>query len=177
MLGRKQQTIARLVLIAVIIAAVLGGSHRSLAAKRADVAELLVTGTGQDGSILEDRRTQLEICANTAAVAERYLDASLVSDLRQAAQSALASDTLEGYDTARALAEQVLNELEQTDGLTEQDANYVTAFRSQLESYDMVIARNGYNDAARTFNEAVLGVFPANLLGGLTGIRPLEVYE
>ena len=97
--------------------------------------------------------------------------------LGEAAQSALASDTLEGYDTARALAEQVLNELEQTDGLTEQDANYVTAFRSQLESYDMVIARNGYNDAARTFNEAVLGVFPANLLGGLTGIRPLEVYE
>ena len=177
MSGFKKRSVAVTVLILVIVIAVVGGSHRSLAAERRQVEALLQTGTGEDGSILEDRRRQMEICSNTAAVAERYLDASLVQDLREAAQTALSSDTLQGYDRARTLAEEALDELEQMDRLSQQDADYVASFRSQLESYDIVIVRNGYNDAARRFNEDILGRFPAKVLGSLTGIQPLEVYE
>ena len=173
----KKRSTAAVILILVIVLSVVGGSHRSIAAERNKVEVLLETGTGKDGSILEDQRRQTQICANLASVAERYLETGLVQNLQNAAQAALSSDTLQGYDQVRTLAKEMLETLEQMDCLSQKDADYVRSFQSQLESYDLIIARNGYNDAARSFNEKVLGTFPANLLGRLTGIHPLEVYE
>ena len=173
----KKRSTAAVILILVIALSVVGGSHRSIAAERNKVEVLLETGTGKDGSILADRKSQLGICANAASVAERYLSTDEVAALRSAVETATNSGTEEDYRAARQLADKVLAKLDAESGLSKSDQDYVSAFQSQLESYDLIIARNGYNDAARSFNEKVLGTFPANLLGGLTGIHPLEVYE
>lgn len=173
----KKRGVAIVITAVVIVAAVFGGSHRSLAACRSKADALYETGTGADGSIAQDRLTQMDICANTASLAEQYGSGEAAARLRQAVQRARETNGREGYDEARALADELLGALGAMSSLTQQDAGYVRTFLSQLDSYDAVIARNGYNAAARAFNEEVLGRFPANVLGPLTGVRPLEVFE
>ncbi|MCI8594204.1 MAG: hypothetical protein HFF09_02985 [Oscillospiraceae bacterium] len=174
----KKRPVAIFITAVVIVAAILGGSHRSLAALRNDALKLFEQGAEGDGvGVKSDLERRVDICANVYAVAVRYLpeDNGGMADLKANLNEPDPLDVFIHSDMV-ASAQSVLGQLEQLE-LSEQDADYVSSFKSQLESIGYTIGRDPYTAAAGNFNDNVLGRFPASVLGPLTGVRPLEVFE
>ena len=61
--------------------------------------------------------------------------------------------------------------------LTLWDAKYLSGFEAQLESGVSTIARDPYTIMAAEYNDKTLQGFPANILGRLTGVKELPVYQ
>lgn len=166
--------------LAVVVIATLFGSHRSLNALREEALAVFEQGQYGDGlGVRSDLEKQQGVCANVRTVADRNLSAD------DAALKELAALCDKGYDPqdpamaqkARAAAGQTLDRLDELDGVSEKDRGYVSDLRAELASLELTISRDPYNDLAEDFNQKTLAGFPANILGGLTGIKPLNVYR
>ncbi|MEG2989569.1 MAG: hypothetical protein RR807_09210, partial [Oscillospiraceae bacterium] len=57
--------------------------------------------------------------------------------------------------------------------LSEKDAGYVRDFSVEVASQMAIISHSEYGVLSAAYNSDVLGGFPANVLGKLTGITPL----
>lgn len=161
-----------LVLAAAVAFGTLFGSHRSLNAERKKVE-------GQNSYVTKDLETRAATASNLYTVASRYLPEdgetmqSLRSDLDYLAEDP--GDVM-AYADLVSVARAVFSLLEDVT-LSDQDAKYVANFEAQIESGVDTIARDPYTVAAREFNEQTLGAFPASVLGVLTGVRTLPVYQ
>ena len=168
----KSYTGGMVVLAVVIVLSVLLGSHRSLVSERAKVEE-------QFAPIAGDLQDCLDITANVLTVGERYLEESDLTGLEGSRN--MLSDwhgISNGYTAYARLQEEaaaVLDRLEECE-LTDKDREYVQGFRTDLASEADTISRDGYNNAAETFNSKVLGAFPANILSKLTFVAPAELF-
>lgn len=160
------------VLAVVLVLSVLLGSHRSLVSQRAKVE-------AQFAPIAGDLQDCLDITANVLTVGARYLEAgelTALADSREAlgGEQGIA-DRYADYTRLQTEAAAVLDRLEGCQ-LTEKDRQYVRGFRTDLASEADTIARDGYNQAAETFNRKVLGAFPANILSRLTSVAAAELF-
>ena len=168
----KTYTGGMVVLAVVIVLSVLLGSHRSLVSERAKVEE-------QFAPIAGDLQDCLDITANVLTVGERYLEESDLAGLEGSRN--MLSDwhgISNGYTAYARLQEEaaaVLDRLEECE-LTDKDREYVQGFRTDLASEADTISRDGYNNAAETFNSKVLGAFPANILSKLTFVADAELF-
>ena len=168
----KSYTGGMVVLAVVIVLSVLLGSHRSLVSERAKVEE-------QFAPIAGDLQDCLDITANVLTVGERYLEESDLAGLEGSRN--MLSDwhgISNGYTAYARLQEEaaaVLDRLEECE-LTDKDREYVQGFRTDLASEADTISRDGYNNAAETFNSKVLGAFPANILSKLTFVADAELF-
>ena len=168
----KTYTGGMVVLAVVIVLSVLLGSHRSLVSERAKVEE-------QFAPIAGDLQDCLDITANVLTVGERYLEESDLAGLEGSRN--MLSDwhgISNGYTAYARLQEEaaaVLDRLEECE-LSDKDREYVQGFRTDLASEADTISRDGYNNAAETFNSKVLGAFPANILSKLTFVADAELF-
>lgn len=161
-----------LVLTAAVIFGVFFGSHRSLNGERKKVA-------GQNENVMMDLETRVGTAHNLCTVAGRYLPpddeylTALSGDLAYADEHP--EDETAFADLVPA-ARAVIMKLKDA-ALSEQDARYLSNFETQIESGVDTISRDPYTAAARRFNEETLGGFPARILGALTGVKELPVYQ
>lgn len=175
----KSRKAAFAITAGVMVASTLLGCHRSLAKERNTVLAVFEQGAYGDGiGVGSDLGRQQDVCANLSTVARRYLpgdDADLKALDGFLDQRGDTQDP-ETVLKERRTAQRVLEKLEEAD-LSDQDARYVSGFAAELESIALTIAADPYTQLARTFNQKTLGAFPASVLGPLTGVRALPVYQ
>lgn len=176
----KEYTRAAAVLAAVVVLGTVFGSHRSLAAERGKVEALATTETN-GGCVTGDLLSAANTAANLATMGEKYhLNDEMLSSLRQATLDLRQADDLgEGQEAFEVLAGKVyaaVEALRQME-LTEKDATYVEGFWTDFVAAAHRMSYDDYNAHAVSFNEKILGRFPGNVLGGLTGVKELPVFE
>ena len=172
----KTRKAAAIVLILSVAFGTLYGSHRSLNKWRS-VYE------ANNYLVMKDLQTRVNVCQNLCTVAGRYLPdndpqwMTLEGTLRMVdPKGDLHGQEPGNYKKLSDQAKTLIGVLE-TQNLTAQDAQYVSGFKAQLESLEFTIAHDDYNQMAKRYNEENAGSFPANILGPLTGVGPLPIYE
>lgn len=167
-----------------VVASTLLGSHRSLAAVRRGVEKTITQGADGSGySIATDSQDMVNIARNLMTVAKKYLpaDHALFADLEEYCQSLEQAKTAfewkNGQNGVQAVCQSIQMALTQTPEVSEQDRAYLAGFQVDLEAAAHSVAMDPYNGLARDFNDNVLGKFPANVLGKLTFISPLETFD
>lgn len=172
----KTRKAAVLILILSVAFGTLYGSHRSLNRWRSMYE-------ANNTFVMKDLQTRVNVCQNLCTVAGRYLPDN--DPGRMAVEGTLRMVDPKGDPHGREpgnykrLSEQAKELIGALEGqpLTDQDAQYVSGFKAQLESLDYTIAHDDYNQMAKRYNEEDLGAFPANVLAPLTGVGPLPIYE
>lgn len=178
--NRKTAVIA---LAVCVVFGLLFGTHRTLTGLRAQVETVFVAGEMGDGlSIDRDLTKRAQTASNLVTVAKRYLDGSdpLLNAVQTASQ-ALSDARGPGakFDANMALTD-AFNSLYlalEGQSLSDEDAKFREKLNTEFLSLEKTIGHDGYNRMADEFNRTVLGAFPASMLGGLTGVRPLELFQ
>lgn len=178
----KNRTVARFITIIVIILATLIGAGSSLRRLRKEAEDIFYLGEDRDGTgIQHDLEMIMSYSYNLTTVASRYMDAehSLISAVRKNRDTLAQAETPgQKYEAAQNLL-QAVTELYTYMGslpLSESDQKFRNSLYADINSHNIIISRSTYNQHAREFNNT-LKRFPANILGTLTFVRPLELYE
>jgi hypothetical protein len=177
----KQRKTAWAITILVVLAASLLGAWTSLGKLRTETADMFVKGvTRDDPGIQHDLDWLMELAHNLTVVGGRYLDEAdpqLQAVRKAREQLSAAASPAAKYDAADRLvaaSAALILSLGQRE-LEARDSQYNQSIKADMESRWLIIARNEYNDKAAKFNE-LLEQFPANVLGKLVGVQPLELF-
>lgn len=184
----QNKATAVLVMVVMIAAGTLIGSHNSLSKVATKAQNIFYTGVNNDGlSIESDLNTRSELARNLATVASAYLP----SDSIALASISTARDNLKSASTIKekAAANKALDEavftlysLLEKDGITNKEelvSNFSknpTRIYTDFRSFGDTIKHDKYNEYALEFNE-ILTTFPSNLLSKVTFIKPLELFK
>ncbi len=178
----KKRGIAYTILALTLVFGTLFGSWRSLTAERRDATEAFYVGTDQSGyGIATNLDLRVEYARNLCKIAARY-DASAETTAVEDACSALESAESFGdkYEANNTLTDAVdaLDLTLQNLSLSQEDESYRKSLTADIASYEMKIDKlaTDFNAEIRQFNDHILGGFPANIFGGLTGINEVEEY-
>ena len=166
----KSTRTALIVTAAVILAAALFGSHRSLNALRKEALTVFSQGEYGDGiGVRSDLARRADACANLCTVAKN-------SGLGEAPQVEALRGQVEAFRAGDGPAHEVVDLLSGAE-LSEASRRDLSDLKATLDSIALRIRRDPYTGLAQDFNTKTLAAFPANVLGGLTGVRPLTVYQ
>jgi len=178
----QKRSFASAVLIACIVAGLLIGTARPLGRMADEVEALFYYGENGDGyCIRKDLEERAISATNMVTVASRYLDSgnTALTTLRDAINALSAAKTIgDKYDANEALtaaAAGLVAELGKLE-LSEKDAKYISGLRTELQSRNDTISRNGYNAAALDYN-SLLERFPTRVLAGVLSIDKMEYFR
>lgn len=177
----KSYTGALTLLAVVIVLALPLGCLRSVHAERAKVLEVFEQGTAGDGySASSDLQARISIGKNLYTLAGRYPEAGVGSELAGAvswAEENARPDTGAFPEADAALGKACAQAIDalRVAGVSERDEGYLRGFEVELEAAADRMRRDGYNIAARRFNEKVLGGLPASLLRGMRIVKELPL--
>lgn len=178
----KNRAFALAVMLLLIVGGILIGSHRPLAEMSARVEAAFYDGVDGDGyGIAGDLEDRADAALNLTTIASKYLDAGdplllAVNEARR--ELAEASSPAEKYRADQRITESTtrLYEHLRTLELAEKDASYNEKLQAELLGKADILSRSEYNRLAEEYNRT-LSQFPANVLGGLTGIRSAEYFR
>lgn len=170
--------IARIVLVAAIILALVFGGGGALMDRRVATEAQFYANSESISAELNEMRSNAAVLASIAA---KYDSAnqSFISDLNAAVALLDESKDVDAkYQASLKLDSAVENVYSNLTGLKlgdmdAQDARY--AYKN-FSSAQMRIEHDGYNALAAEFNSE-LRKFPANLLGVLRGVKPLSLFQ
>ncbi len=174
--------VALLLCLLMIVGSCLLGAGTGLRQLRRQTQEVFVLG--KDGSGLGVQRDLQELASqgyNMTVIARRYLpedDAALAAVAGQQEALLAAATPKEKHRAAQELtasAKLLAATLEATE-LNTEDQNFLQQVLVDLSNTQRMLAGNDYNPSAAQFNRVLSG-FPANILGPVTGVHPLELYE
>lgn len=178
----QNRAVAVLLCVIMILAACVLGTGGGLAQLREQTEGYFYTGTSKrETGLNAELNTLAGECYNMTVIAARYLpeDQTEITAIRQKRVELSAAATpgekrlvMEEMVSATGL---LWGELQAVD-LSAQDKDLLAKCDSNMEQTMDLITHNGYNGAAAYYN-STLKRFPANLLGPLTGARPMELYE
>ncbi|MDR1192611.1 MAG: LemA family protein [Peptococcaceae bacterium] len=177
----QKRPVAVAAMVLMILVGALAGGHNSLNHLRAVAAAVFTNGAAGDGAGIDrDLRERGEAAYNMVVVARKYLpeDHGLIQATLAARQSLDEAATVRHKAAADKELAAAVADLYQALGamsLSELDAPYPRRLYTDFQSRGDSISHDPYNFRASAFNEA-LDTFPASLLGGLTGIQPLELF-
>ncbi|MCL1849437.1 MAG: LemA family protein [Clostridiales bacterium] len=178
----KKNSIAAFAMVMMILAGTLIGSHNSLVSLRDKAAGVFVIGARGDGiGIQGDLRERDNAAYNMVVIARKYLpeDNALIQNVlnaRKALDSASSVRQKAAADRELAIAVKDLYDVLSGMALSDQDARYPQRLYTDFYSRGETISHDPYNQTAAEFNRILAG-FPAGVLGGLTGIQPLELFQ
>lgn len=165
----------------IVAVSLLLGAGSSLGKLRGTADRVFTEGvSAKEPGIQYDLDWLLDLGHNLLVIAERYLPAtspemSAVEDARAKLQTASGpARKFDGAERLIAASSQLSHQLGKLE-LEERDAHYVRSLTSDIESRWLIIGRNPYNEQAEGFNRE-LARFPANVLGAVTRIKPLELF-
>ena len=179
----KKRSTALIILVLVVIAGTLFGTHRSLSQARSQVAAIYLSGTENDGygidNKLDQRRDKANDLCKIAAKYDAEAEIAAVKEAISAINEAENASEACAADLALTEACDALDAKLQSLSLSEEDEGYRVSLMADLSSYSLQLQRLAadYNSAAADFNDNTLGIFPANLLGPLTGVREVEAFS
>ena len=166
----------------IILVSIFAGSGNSLGKLRAEAEDVFFRGADLDNmGILYDTERIAAECSNLITVASRYMQESdpaikRLQENRQALLSAVGPGE-SGIALVNVLAsEEALYQAMELLPLNEQDERFRSSLHTNINSHHRIIAASPYNRLAQEFNQT-LRKQPAKLLGALTGIEPLELFE
>ena len=172
----KSTKTALAITLAVMVIATLFGSHRSLNAVRKEALSVFTQGAAGDGvGVRSDLENRANACANLCAVARNNGlegEGSVVA-LKSLVEQFRAGD----LDAPLAEGAQAVIDLLDPAYLDRESRQDLSDLKATLTSIAMKISRDPYTDLAWTFDHKTLSAFPANVLGGLTGVKPLPIYQ
>ena len=172
----ENRKLATVVLIVCILASIVLFGGGGLRNERYDILQVFSDGTDTSLSVRHSMEAYLQRCAERAdALAEQGVklgaDATLVDDVRTAAEAtAQAGDDLDGRHAAY---QQLVPAVEALYTALEQ-AHARLAYNDFKGAVDL-IQNDQYPVMASAFNRK-LDAFPANLIGGLFGVKPLNTF-
>ena len=178
----RKNSFAAFAMILMIVAGTLIGSHNSLMNQRTKAAGIFTLGIRGDGiGIQSDLRERDGAAYNMVVIARKYLpeENALIQNVVDARKSMDSASSVKDKATAdKALESSVRDLYHVLNGmdLSEQDARYPQRLYTDFRSGGDRIGYDPYNQAASAFNRTLAG-FPAGLLGKMTGVRPLDLFE
>ena len=178
----RNSKIAILAMILMIVGGTLVGSHNSLMEIREDTSAIFTMGVRGDGiGIQGDLNERSAAAYNMVVIARKYLpeENALIQNVLSARLALGSSDSVREKARAnRALDTAVKDLFDVLNGMTlaEQDARYPQRLYTDFRSRGDTISHDPYNQEAAAFNRTLSG-FPAGFLGGLTGVKPLEIFD
>ena len=163
--------------LAVALSLVFGGGG-ALMDKRADVDQVYQASSYSISAELHEKRDN---AVTILSIAKKYdeADASYIADL-DSAVSAL--ESAEGAAAEYAASLQLDSAIEHVYSdltgirLSDMDAEDARYKYKNFTSAQLRISHDPYNELAADFNSQ-LSAFPANLLGLLRGVKPLELFQ
>lgn len=178
----QNKGVAILLCVLMIACSCLAGTGISLRQLRQQSEEVLYMGSDGGGLGLQhDLRELAAQCYNVTVVAQRYLpeDDPRIAAVLQSREALLDADSpKEKHRAAEELtaAAAILGSAVEIQNPQAQDLELLHKTLINIDSTLSLTKNNSYNASAAYFNKA-LRRFPANILGPLTGVAPLELYE
>lgn len=165
-----------------VLASILFGAHSSLTRLREQALAVFYNGEKMDGKGIQyDLKYISDQCYDLTVVAERYLDGKdqrieeVLDNREQLDRAAAPGDKFKAKEKLLEAAMSLYDALGTVE-LTEKDAYYRDSFPVNVKSRQLIISHSTYNEHAIAFNKC-LKRFPANILGRITFVKSLELYE
>ncbi len=166
----------------IVFISILLGARISLIKLSDEALRVFNEGERQNGKgIPYDLDYISEQCYNLTVVAGRYIKPEdvKITEVLSGRDKLVAADTPgDKFEAKEKLLEAAMNlyEILGTMKLDERDQYYRDSFAVDIESRQLIISHNSYNEEALAFNKT-LKQFPANILSKLTFVNKLELYE
>lgn len=177
-----KRIVAVIVMLLLIASAVLLGTQRSLSKMKRELDAVFENGVDGDGySIQSDLDIIMDQSWNLLTVAGNYYssDDERIMALKTAYTELSEAKTVGEKSAAdRAVTEAVTvlyDALKNEPSLTDAHAKLIGQYYTEIQSRNQTIANDGYNDAARGYNEELSG-FPAVFIAPLLGIEEAELF-
>lgn len=173
---------AALITLCVVVLSTLLGAGISLGRLRAEAADVFYHGGKNSWNGIErDLYDVVGHSENLLTVAGRYMNEN---DVRIDAVERGIDAVYRAYTPKdkHAAAEQLRGAVSDLDAmmkmlyLDDSDEVYREKLVANIESCYLIIEQSNYNQVAGEFNQK-LKAFPANVLSGIIGVEPLELYE
>ncbi|MGI6403477.1 MAG: LemA family protein [Oscillospiraceae bacterium] len=174
--------VALLLCLLMIACSCLLGAGTSLRQLRRQTQDVFLLGSDGGGmGVSHDLRELAAQSYNLTVLAKPYLpqnDRAVATVLERREALLQATSPKESHRAAQELATsaKLLAGTLQAMELNQQDQTLLQKTLINLDNTLGLLATNDYNPAAARFNR-VLSEFPSNILGPVTGVRPLELYE
>lgn len=176
----KNRKVAAILMVVLILGSALGGAKRSLEKLRQEAEQVFYQGADGDGlGIQNDLDERAKLAYNLVTVAKRCLP----EDRQEITQTLAARDALlyakdihEKYRANLELTEATEALYQAMEGLSADDEKFRIRLHTDLQSRNDTISHDPYNRTAEEFNRK-LDAFPANLLGGLTGVKDAPLFR
>ncbi len=174
----KRYSVARIIMILMIVIAIIYGNGRSLRQVQAEAERVFYEGEEGDYlCIASDVYRNWEIGCEILNLAEAsFTDATdamqeLDDQLDRLARAEEPAEILEENDRLEAAVRAVCEELDNAGADADTDM-----LLAELLELNFIISRDTYFDLAEEANQA-LRSFPGNILKPLTGVREMEIYQ
>jgi len=180
----QNRVIAGFLCLLLVIAASVAGVASTLLPMRNQVTELFRVGERSAPGIAVDLREIAVQAHNLTVVAGRYLAADYPAltrvhvagqSLTMAMQGRFSPGEMRRASDELVGAAQALHATLSVLELSDQDQNLAATVMAEINSRVGLISQNTYNQAALSFNRS-LTQFPANIMGPIAGVRPLELF-
>ncbi len=178
----RKNSFAFVAMLLMIIAGTLIGSHNTLNGMREEAAAVFAAGIKGDGIGIQGDLSERDAAAyNMVVIARKYLpeDNAVIQQVIKARADAAAAGSVAKKAEADKALESAVKDLYQVLNaakLSAQDEKYPQRIYTEFRSRGDTISHDPYNKVAADFNKK-LSAFPAGLLGGLTGVKPLELFQ
>lgn len=177
----ENRRLAWIVLLACVLGSIVLLGTGGLSSERKALVKAFTNGTDSSSSTRYSMDAYLDKCAESAALlaesAKLYLtdDATINAALEQAAALS-ASDGPDGrYEIYQQLVASVNSLYTQLKNAGKEEETDVLLSYGDFKGACDRLERDDYHELAQAFNED-LSSFPANLLGGLFGVKKLDTY-
>ncbi len=177
----ENRIIAYVVLIVVIAASLLGGGGGALSERRTVlVNQYNASSFSISAELLEMRSNavKLQSIASKYSAADKALISALTDAVSSLDEAGYVGDVKGQFSASLLLDLAVENCYANLSGLSlsTTDASDIRYAYKNFTSAQLRITHDSYNELAAEFN-ADLRRFPANLLGSLCGVEPLELFQ
>ncbi|MCL2857412.1 MAG: LemA family protein [Oscillospiraceae bacterium] len=193
----QNRVIAGFLCLLIIAVSSVVGVASTLGPMRTQAQRVFYIGEGRSNpGISVDLNVILAEAHNVTVIAERYLGGTTaivdgqeysvdnsgvvlvyaVHEARANLQQATGPQATYRATQELVAATRALRSVLDSTQLSDQDRNLLAGCMAEIDNRMALLNNNQYNQVAFNFNQA-LTRFPANILGPLAGVRPLELFE
>lgn len=174
----ENRKLALIILAVVIAIAILGGGGGALVDKRSEITQVYLDSAYSISAELNEMRVNAD---TLVSIAKKYDQANqdYIDEMNKALSALVeARDPAEAYRVSVALSSAVEHCYSDLTGLqlSSMDAEDARYKYKNFSSALMRISHDRYNGLASAFNRE-LARFPANLIGGVCGVKSLSLFQ
>lgn len=178
----EKRTIAWVILAACVLFSLTFSGGGALSNLRAEAEKVFYQGVNGDGLCIDrDLSARADSAYKLASVAAGYpgVDPALVEKVREASDNLSSAGDIPGKFQANLALGQSVEDLysamEKAE-LSKDDEAFAFKQYKEIQSRADTISRDFYNEKAAEFNKTLAG-FPAGLVGALSGVKNLDLFE